>query len=536
MPSCFQSRQSLPSRICRVLVRTALFAALLPGLAGTSWARQAPSDSTLTAALARIEGAPISLERVLELAVARAPSIAEAEASVRAAEAAVRGARGVFDPEIFAGANRAHTEQASASAFSGAQVLTSTDVLGQTGLRTVLPSGTQIEATLNATSLETNSRFTALNPQYNAFGELSVRHPLLAGGGASVRAGARAAESRLDAAQARGTDTYNAVASLAEDLYWSLFAGERDLAVQALVRDNAAAVLEEARLRAQAGLVGPNQVENARVFLAEQELSLLDRQEALDFVSDQLASLIGMAPPGGAPRFKPAHGPESVGDPEPVDTLVARAVRLNPELRAIEFDQSALETQLRAARRDRMPTVDLVAALRSTGLSGTGRTIVFGSDTLLSVEGGTFGESWRQVGGIQYPRWSLGLDVRVPIGGRQRGSEVERLEAEIARAEARREGVIRVLDEQIRFYRRSIDHSMRRLEIAQTGVEASQEQVRLGLIEYRNGQTTAFELVRLSADLAAAERRYSQELVRAARARAELRRLTGERPSVPSHS
>jgi outer membrane protein TolC len=57
-------------------------------------------------------------------------------------------------------------------------------------------------------------------------------------------------------------------------------------------------------------------------------------------------------------------------------------------------------------------------------------------------------------------------------------------------------------------------------------VDASQEQVRIGLIEYRNGRTTAFELVRLGADLAAAQQRYSEALVRTAKAAAELRHLT----------
>jgi outer membrane protein TolC len=64
-------------------------------------------------------------------------------------------------------------------------------------------------------------------------------------------------------------------------------------------------------------------------------------------------------------------------------------------------------------------------------------------------------------------------------------------------------------------------------------VDASLEQVRIGLIEYRNGRTTAFELVRLGADLAAAQQRYSQALVRGAKAAARLRHLTyGAYPSA----
>jgi outer membrane protein TolC len=47
------------------------------------------------------------------------------------------------------------------------------------------------------------------------------------------------------------------------------------------------------------------------------------------------------------------------------------------------------------------------------------------------------------------------------------------------------------------------------------------------MIEYRNGRSTAFEVVRLAADLAGAQQRYSQALVRTARAAAALTQLTG---------
>ena len=51
--------------------------------------------------------------------------------------------------------------------------------------------------------------------------------------------------------------------------------------------------------------------------------------------------------------------------------------------------------------------------------------------------------------------------------------------------------------------------------------------MRIGVLQYENGRTSAFELVRLGGDLAAAQQRYSRALVRTARAAAVLRQLTG---------
>jgi outer membrane protein TolC len=81
---------------------------------------------------------------------------------------------------------------------------------------------------------------------------------------------------------------------------------------------------------------------------------------------------------------------------------------------------------------------------------------------------------------------------------------------------------------------RRYENGSARLELAREGVDAANEQVRIGLIEFENGRSTAFELVRLAADLASAQQELSRALVRTATARTDLYRLVG--PSAGSHS
>ncbi len=247
-----------------------------------------------------------------------------------------------------------------------------------------------------------------------------------------------------------------------------------------LVRDQAEALLREAQLRAKAGLVGPNQVANAQVFLASQQLALLDREEALDRVSEI----------------------------------------------AIRADAEALRALAQGADRDRLPTVDLVGTLGGNGLSGTGQDVVFGADTLRATASGGYGDALSQVLKRDFPTWEVGISVRIPIGNRADRGESERLRAEVGRTDQVYAGAARALDSQIRAEYRALKNGTQRLEVAGMGVKAAAEQVRIGLLEYRNGRTTAFELARLSADFATAQQQYSQALVRTARAAAALRYLT----------
>ena len=372
----------------------------------------------------------------------------------------------------------------------------------------------------------TNSAFSALNPQYDSFGTLSFRHPLLAGGGASSRAGLRSAAFREESAQAQLADIINNVIATVQEVYWDIYAAERNYAVQRIILSQATALLNEATLRARAGLVGPSQVENAKVFVAEQELAVLDREEDLDRLSDLLTVLTGSRPDNGAIRFRPTEDPPPVFPVMSTSDAIALGLSSNQTLLALEAEINAVEVELNSARRDRLPTVDVIGSISGAGLSGQGRDVIFGSDTLRTNNTGDFSDAFRQVTRLDFPSWEIGLNVRVPLTGRARHSETRRRSAEVDRAKAAYEESRRTIEQQIRLNHRALQLGADRLRIAQRGVEASEEQVRIGLIAYRNGQTTAFEIVRLGADLAAAQQRYSQALVRNAKAIAALQRLT----------
>jgi len=88
----------------------------------------------------------------------------------------------------------------------------------------------------------------------------------------------------------------------------------------------------------------------------------------------------------------------------------------------------------------------------------------------------------------------------------------------------------------VRTSHRELSNGQSRLEAATEGVRAARDQVRIGLVQFENGRSTAFELVRLAADFAVAEQRYSQALVRSAKAAAELKQLTsGAYPGASSY-
>lgn len=481
-------------------------------------------DSALQTFIEQLQGTRLLLSDAYQHALHNATSVLEAEGQWMAAEGKRRREAGSFDPEFFFAINYEDQQQPTASFFSGAPVLSLQQTTAVGGLRIELPIGTSVELSLNSIDQHTNSGFASLNPTYTTFSSLNLRQPLLGGFLSSGRKNLSQAERELEAAKARYDQSVLATSAEVERLYWDLYAAERDFAVQALTRDRGVAFLEEARTREKAGLVGPNQVATARTFLAEQKLLYLDKEEHLDAISDQIASLMGMRPE--AKRFVALDSPPGDFPLADIETLVDSAIHNNLELQAARADIEVARVLSRAAGWEALPSLDLIGSIGGNGLTGRGQDITFQGITIPGPKSGTRGDALSQAINRDFPTWSIGAELTVPIGLRTGLGEQDRLEAESSIAEQRYIQKKRILEEQVRANYREIMNGTSRIEAAREGVNAAQEQVRIGLIEFTNGRSTAFELVRLGADYASAQQRYSQAMVRTAKAATTLKQLT----------
>jgi len=499
---------------------------------------EASPDSALANMLAQLQGEPLALTDAIGEALHRDTAVATARAELEAARGAERREGGFFDPELYGEAERYSDSQPTASFFAGADVLETTQTRAEAGARMLLPFGTELSASLNTSRLSTNSAFATLSPQYDTFGQIELVQPLLRGFGPGTSGDRDAARRNVEAAEARYEDARLVSRAEVETTYWALYAAERDLAVQSLIRDRGQAFLDDVRLRAQVGSVGPSEVANARVFLAQQEQVVLDTEEALDRLSDHLVTLMGRRPTGGVERFRAADRPPTEVAPIARDRLVDLVMTRSLEVAAAEQNLAAVRARSRGASWNALPRLDLFGHLGGRGLAGTGRDLIidFGEgepDTIRNSLDTGFSDSFNQVIQRDFPTWSVGMRFVIPIGGGAVAGERDRLRAEVIRAEQNLEEVRRLLFQDVRKQHRELERGLQRLVLANEGIDASLEQVRIGSLQFASGRVTAFELVRLAADLADAQRRYSEALVRTARAAATLRRLTaGAYPST----
>jgi outer membrane protein len=482
----------------------------------------AAADSALVRALESLGGQPLSLDDALAAAHGEATAIREATAARDAAAGSASRERGAFDPVLFGSLKILSDDVPAASPFSGADVVETRERRASAGARWKLPIGTEFRAVLESSRLESNSSFASLEPEITTSGRLEMRQPLLKGFGPAASGDRTSAKATLAAADSRLDDAIRTVDADVTGAYWDLYAAERDLAVQRLIVERGEAFLQQADRRTRAGLGGPDEMATARAFLAEQRIVEIDREEGLEAASDRLSSLLGVAQ---TERFHPVTEPSREIDVESEETVLERALSAHDGLVAARRDLEAREAEASAARWDALPSLDVTGSVGGNGLGGTPQPVDFGGATILSQEQDSYGGAIGEALSSDYPSWSVGVELEVPLGSREGRGERDRRRAEVERAQQRVIALERSVREDVRARHRELRHGVRRLELARASVDASLEQVRIAAIEYDNGRTTAFELVRLAADLATAQQRYSDALVRTAKARAELRRL-----------
>jgi outer membrane protein len=504
---------------------------LLASLLAARAEAQAPSipepDTSIMVGEAEATTLAMTLDEAQRLAAANSPATRAALASVRAAHGARMHEAGAFDPVLSAEDQQVSTDSPISSPFAGSELR---QRLVSGGVSWLSPIGTSLTVSLVQNKTETNAPFTTLPRERRAGARVDFVQPLFKGFGmAATRGELRAASRELEAARRRYEGAVLQLSSDVETSYWVLYASERDLRARRLERQRAAIFLRNQVLRGRAGVVGPGAVAAARTLLADQDANLIDARLALQTASDQLSQMMGITP-GDRGRIHALDEPPPLPTLEPLPVVMARALDVNTDMRAAEQDTAAALARMRRAAWNAWPSIDAFGGYGGAGLAGTSRQITFGGDTVGTVADTDFGSAWDQVWGDDFPDWNFGLRVTVPIPWRGDRGEAERRRAEYQRSrETLRARRLQVVTD-VRAAYREAETAQATLRAMRELVEATQEQARIGRLEYQAGRATAYDLVDIESQVAQAQLRESQALVRVARSQTTLRRLTQPAP------
>ena len=333
---------------------------------------------------------------------------------VEIAQHRYRGAYGMFEPEMFTTAqheenNRRNTaEQATSQSSLG--LFQEQNNIYTGGLESLLPTGTRLQLGYSLRELKNNlqilralqqgSLSNLVSPEYQSFVGITLTQPLAKNfGPAYTLAEIRVQAINSDIAFQEYRRQLMTLLTTAEAAYWNLFLSQEQ---ERSIRESvsvAETVLQDAKTRRDAGKGADLDVLEAQSAFALRRAKLSEAQQHLRESANQVLSMIGNSAATTNGIVRTADRPEVLTNSATFFEAWRSAFDLNPDYLAARYRCKLEGVRIAYANNQLLPQVDFKA---SYGLNGLGDS-----------PGTSFADVERQ----GFPSWSVGMELRFPLGG-----------------------------------------------------------------------------------------------------------------------
>ena len=432
----------------------------------------------------------------------------------------VRGALGYYDPLVSFSSNVGTANNPLTAVPGDSQIPVETvKTSGFTpSIKQNLIGGGTATATLTNSQSLTTSLTPTVNPSFASGFSASITQPLLRGLGATS-IGRQVGSNRLDVniadAQYRQKVTFVLQQTLTQ--YWELVFAIESYETRRQSKDLALVQYENTKLRVQSGLLTPTALTASRAEIAGRERDMLLARVQIINAENALKQLLSEDP--ASPIWTMALIPTDRPAPEVATPALQAALDAGlahrPEIEQLRFQNRQNQIDRDFFSWEKKPTVNLSASYSALGKSGTVFQRVAG-ERLTDPANPAFGgyqNAWRQVSGFEFPTWSLGLTVQVPITNRAASAQLvqtnlagQRLRTQMTRAQQSVIVDVRSSLEVIAMQKQSLD-------AAHLTTQLSEEQLEAQSARYEAGFSTDFELLRYQRDFVDAKVRELRALV-----------------------
>ena len=432
----------------------------------------------------------------------------------RIADTEVTTARSEFDPnlsfDLFANKNK----ELSATQLSGAGALEEDTRGFNTGLEQKLITGGTYNVDWTNQRYRTNSQWFTINPSYSSGVDLGIRQPLLRNFGIFVnKSQIMIAMNNMEMSEYDFKQSVIDTVAEAENIYWDLTFAIEDLEVSIQSYNLSEDLVKINQAKVAVGTLPPVEVLKAQSTSASRKETIIISENTLRAVRDKVLQIANMPQLREAVDYEivPVDKPEVV--PVAVDQLQSMKVALErrPDYlsKKVEIENRGIE--LRVAKNQLLPVLDLEASLGSNGL------------------GGNYANDLDTLGSADYYNWGGGLALSIPLGNRLARSTYKRRKLEVERALIELKDLEQDIIVQIRGAVRDINSDLERVRAARVARKLASEQLSQEQKRFDVGRATTHDVLEYQDDFAQAQKNemsamvdYLQSLVALERAKGTL--------------
>jgi outer membrane protein len=353
-----------------------------------------------------------------------------------------------YDPAISGQINWAHLSTAEYNPLltGGSNWLASNNFNGSVGWTQGFSPGTQVSMTFDNTRLTSNAARYTYNPILSSSLGFTVTQPLLRGFGIELNRRyihiAKNNEKIADLVFRQ--QVIDTVAGITR-LYTDLVSLDEDVNVKREALRLADRLYQDNKNKVDQGQLAPIELTRAQAQVAVNQQALFSAE---GLVNQQELIVKTAITRGGLanPAVRAAHiiATDTLTVPEiesvpPVENLIAEAVRNRPDLAQagiqVENSQISLKGSLNAVR----PELDVVGTVQNGGLSGVVNPAAAALTPGATLNPGGYGTALGQVFKNNYPSYSVGLQLTLPLRNRVAQADAVRDEMQVRQTQVRRQ-------------------------------------------------------------------------------------------------
>jgi len=340
-----------------------------------------------------------------------------------------------LDPALTSNLSWSHLTTPQSSAFTtGTNSLINKQDISDFAIQKSFLTGTAVSLGLNNNSTTSNSVRNDFNPSTTSSLGISITQHLLQGFGTAVNSRQiRIARNNREVSDLTLKLQVETTVAAVMELYWELVAFNENVRV---ARDAVAAaqrLYEDNQRQVEVGTLAPIEVTRAEAQIAAGQQQLTIAQTSVlqeESILKTALSRTGVSSPAVADAHIITTDQINIPDVEPINPiqdLTAMALSARPELAQSRIQLQNQALTIRGSKNSLLPTLDAVAAVSNGALAGQPNTLPAPPGTVHSNNPffvGGYGQVLTQIFQRNFPNYSLGFNLNIPIWNRSAQAQV----------------------------------------------------------------------------------------------------------------
>ncbi len=352
-----------------------------------------------------------------------------------------------FDPSVAANVGLTQLDYPQSDAFAtGSNYFSSHSLSAAVGYTQGFSTGTLLTATFTSNRVNEASTRLNLNPFTTGTLNVTITQPLLQGFGIHVnRRFIHIAKNEDSIAKEVFTQQLISTISDTTRLYWDLVSLQQDLQVKRESLEAAERLYKDTKNEVDLGTQAPVDLTSALAQVASNRQAYINSEGMVlqqELLLKEVLTRKGISEPALAAAsiiaVTPIESPNS-NTIEPLGTLLDEAMKQRPDLVLAEEQEDSTRAVLKGSHNALLPQLNLAASMQNNGGAGlASANVASGAATPppSNLTGG-YGSMLGQVFKRDYPDYSVGAQLNIPIRNRIAKADAARDELQYRQSEVR---------------------------------------------------------------------------------------------------